>query len=162
MSIRDTLLEIAGKENFSDRPEDMDAYASDYSLVPRGTANYLVKLTTTEQVQKVIQLGNENLVPVVPVSSKVHFTGSSIPKQGGIIIDLTGMNKILEIDELNRRIRMEAGVTWKQVYDTLDLKGFRIMMPLLPHPGVPGPWHARRAVCSNPPAWRAAARGSAG
>ena len=134
MSIRDTLLEIAGKENFSDRPEDMDAYASDYSLVPRGTANYLVKLTTTEQVQKVIQLGNENLVPVVPVSSKVHFTGSSIPKQGGIIIDLTGMNKILEIDELNRRIRMEAGVTWKQVYDALDLKGFRIMMPLLPHP----------------------------
>ena len=134
MSIRDKLIEIAGKENFSDKPEAMEAYAADYSLVSRGTANYAVKLKTAEQIQKVIELANKNLTPVVPVSSKVHFNGSSIPKQGGIVMDLTGMDKNLEIDELNRRIRLEAGVTWKQAYEVLDKKGFRIMMPLFPHP----------------------------
>ena len=134
MSTRDKLLEIAGKEKFSDKPEAMDAYAEDYSVVPRGTASYLVKLKTAEQVQKVIELANKQVIPVVPVSSKVHFTGSTIPKQGGIIMDLTGMNKILEIDELNRRIRIEAGVTWKQVCKALEKNGLRIMMPLLPHP----------------------------
>lgn len=134
MSIRDKLLEIAGKTNFFDDPRTIASYATDYSLVPAGKANFVVKLKTAEQLQKVVELANKELVPVVPVSSKVHFTGSAIPKQGGIIADLTGMNKILEIDELNRRVRLEAGVTWSQIYTELDKKGFRIMMPLLPHP----------------------------
>jgi hypothetical protein len=131
---RDKLLEIAGKQNFSDKAEAIEPYTGDYSVVPKGTANYLVKLKTSEQVSNLIKFANEEKLPVVPVSSKVHFTGASIPKQGGIIADVTGMNKILEIDELNRRIRLEAGATWKQVCDALDKKGFRIMMPLLPHP----------------------------
>jgi hypothetical protein len=134
VSIRDKLLEIAGKTNFFDDPKTIATYATDYSLVPAGTANFVVKLKTAEQLQKVVELANKELVPVVPVSSKVHFTGSSIPKQGGIIADLTGMNKILEIDELNRRVRLEAGVTWNQIYTQLEKKGLRIMMPLLPHP----------------------------
>jgi len=134
VSIREKLLEIAGKNNFSDDPKVLEAYATDYSVVPRGMANYVVKVNTAEQVKQIIDLANQTLTPVVPVSSSVHFNGCSIPKQGGIILDLTGMNKILEIDELNRRVRLEPGVTWKQVCEELDKKGFRIMMPLLPHP----------------------------
>lgn len=134
MSIRDKLQEIAGKTSFSNDPKTLFSYTSDYSLVPPGTANYVVKLKKTEQVKQVVDLANEYQIPVIPVSSKIHFTGSTIPKQGGIIIDLSGMNKILEIDELNRRVRLEAGVTWGKIYDALDKKGFRIMMPLLPHP----------------------------
>ncbi len=133
MSIRDSLLEIAGKKNFSDSAESLEAYATDYSLTPRGTANYVMKLKGSAQIQKVITLANEHLMPVIPVSSSVHFNGCTIPKQGGIVMDLTGMNKILEIDELNRRVRIEAGVTWGQLYKELQKKGFRIMMPLLPH-----------------------------
>lgn len=134
MSIRDKLLEIAGKTSFSDEPKTLNSYATDFSLVPSGAASYVVKLKKAEQVKQVIDLANEFQIPVIPVSSKVHFTGSTIPKQGGIIVDLSGMNKILEIDELNRRVRLEAGVTWGKIHDALDKKGFRIMMPLLPHP----------------------------
>ena len=134
MTIRGKLLEIAGESNFSDDPKVLGSYSSDYSLVPPGKGNFVVKLKKADQVKKVVDLANKNLIPVVPVSSKVHFTGSSIPKQGGIILDLSAMNKVLEIDELNRRVRLEAGVTWGQIYRELDKKGFRIMMPLLPHP----------------------------
>ncbi len=133
MSIRDSLLEIAGKKNFSESAATLEAYATDYSLTPRGVANYVVKLKDAEQISKVITLANEHLMPVIPVSSSVHFNGSTIPKQGGIIMDLTGMNKILEIDGLNRRVRIEPGVTWDQLHKALKKKGFRIMMPLLPH-----------------------------
>jgi FAD/FMN-containing dehydrogenase len=134
MDIRDRLLEIAGKTNFTDSPKSLDVYAEDYSLVPRGTANYAVKLKKDTQIKKVIDLANERLMPVVPVSSKVHFTGSTIPKQGGIIMDLSGMNQILEIDKLNRRVRIEAGVSWGQLHKELDKTNCRIMMPLFPHP----------------------------
>ncbi len=134
MSIREKLAEIAGPKNFSDSPASLESYAADFSLTPKGKANYVVKLKNAEQIQEVIKLANENLMPVVPVSSKVHFNGCTIPKQGGIIMDLTGMNKIHEIDELNRRVRIEPGVTWEQLYKELAKKGLRIMMPLLPHP----------------------------
>jgi hypothetical protein len=92
----------------------------------------VVKAGDVQEVQKVIQFANNHLIPVVPTSSSVHFHGASIPRQGGIVLDLTRMNRILEIDELNRKVRIEAGVTWGQLTDELGKKGFRMIMPLLP------------------------------
>jgi len=134
METRDKLLEIVGRENFSDEPKTLDAYSKDFSLAPSGVPNYVVKPKDAQEVQQVIQLANENLIPVVPVSSPVHFHGATIPKQGGIILDLTRMNRVLEVDEFNKRVRVEAGVTWEQLTSHLGKKGFRMIMPLLPHP----------------------------
>jgi hypothetical protein len=134
MSIRDKLIKILGSENFSDNPKVLESYSKDFSIVPAGMPNYMVKPGDTAQVAKVVQLANKELIPVIPVSSAVHYNGASIPKQGGIMVDLTRMNKILEIDELNRRVRIEPGVTWQQLVTQLDKKGLRITMPLLPHP----------------------------
>ena len=134
MSIKQKLLEIAGSSSFSDDPEVLGRYSKDFSLLPPGLPDYVVKPKDVQQVQKVIQLANENLIPVVPVSSGAHFHGATIPKRGGIILDLSGMNQVLEIDELNRRVRIEAGVTWEQLTKALGKKGFRMIMSLLPHP----------------------------
>jgi FAD/FMN-containing dehydrogenase len=112
----------------------LETYSTDYSVVPSGMPNYVVKATTTGQVEEILKLANEYVIPVVPVSSQTHFNGSSIPRQGGIILDLSSMNKILEIDELNRRVRVEPGVTWEKLNKELGKRGFRMMMPLLPHP----------------------------
>ena len=134
MSIRDKLIKIVGTANFSDKPEVLESYSKDFSIVPAGLPNYVVKPKTAEEVQKVVQLANKELIPVVPVSSTVHYNGGAIPKQGGIIVDMARFNKILEIDELNKRVRLEAGVTWKQLIPELEKKNMRITMPLLPHP----------------------------
>ena len=134
MNLRDKLLEIVGSNNFSDDPEALDTYSKDFSLIPPGVPSYVVKPKEAEEVQRVIKFANEHLIPVVPISSWVHFHGATIPKQSGIILDLTRMNRILEVDELNRRVRMEAGVTWEQITSQLAKRGFRMIMPLLPHP----------------------------
>jgi hypothetical protein len=133
MSIREKLIEIVGVKNFSDDPEVLRKYSSDFSLVPSGMPNYLVRPKDAIEIQKVIKVANEQLLPVVPVSSRVHFNGSTIPKQGGIILELSRLNRVLEIDEANRRVRIEAGVTWGQLTEALEKKGFRMIMPLLPH-----------------------------
>ena len=79
-----------------------------------------------------VRFCNENHIPVVPVSSKVHFFGATIPKEGGLVLDLTRMNKILEIDPDNRRVRFETGVSWDQLTQALKKEGFRVIMPLTP------------------------------
>jgi FAD/FMN-containing dehydrogenase len=134
VSIKQKLLETVGAERFSDAPEVLEAYSRDFSLAPKGAPDYVVKPKDAQQVQKVIKLANEHHLPVVPVSSGAHFHGATIPKRGGIVLDLSGMSQILEIDELNRRVRVEAGVTWEQLSGALGKKGFRMIMPLLPHP----------------------------
>jgi hypothetical protein len=134
MSIKEGLMKLVGPENFTDDPEVLKAYSTDFSLAPPGTPNYVVKTKKTEEVHQVVQFANEHSIPVVPISSGAHFYGTTIPKQGGIILDLTGMKQIFEVDALNKRVRIEAGVTWEQLTIELEAKGFRIIMPLLPHP----------------------------
>jgi len=134
VSVKQRLLKLVGSDRLADDTETLEGYSKDFSLVPPGVPNYVIKPKDAQEIQQVIKFANENLIPVVPVSSKVHFYGATIPKQGGIVLDLSGMNKVLEIDELNKRVRIEVGVTWEQLTGVLGKKGFRMIMPLLPHP----------------------------
>ena len=135
MSIREKLSEIVGSGNFSDDPNVLGGYATDSSLTPPGAASYVAKPKDAEEVAKIIRLANESAIPVVPVSSDVHFNGATIPKQGGIVLDLARMKKVLEIDVDNRRVRIEPGVKWQQLTDELEKQGMRMIMPLLPPAG---------------------------
>lgn len=132
MGVRQELLDIVGVKGFSDAPKVLGDYSSDFSVVPRGMPDYVVTPKDVQEVHKIVELANENKVPVVPSSSKIHFHGATIPKQGGIVVDLSRMNQILEIDGKNRRVRIEAGVTWGQLTSKLRKKGFRMIMPLVP------------------------------
>lgn len=133
MQIKSELAKIVGKEYVSDSMKEREKYSRDYSLLPPGIPDAVVWPESSEEVGKVVTWANEKNIPVVPVSSKVHFHGCSIPKQGGVVVDLSRMNRILEIDTDNRLARFEAGVTWRQLCAELAKKGHRVIMPLLPH-----------------------------
>ncbi len=134
MQIKNELAKIVGKEYVSDSKEELLKYSKDESLLPSGTADAVVFPGSSEEVGKIVTWANEKNIPVTPVSSRVHFHGCSIPKQGGVVVDLKRMNKIFEIDLDNRLVRFEAGVTWAQLVAALKEKGMRVIMPLLPHP----------------------------
>lgn len=130
MSLINELEKLVGKA--SDNPADLEAYTKDMSLCPEGYADAVVWPNSTEEVSAVVKYAYENNIPVVPVSSQTHMYGASIPKQGGIVIDMKNMNKILEIDLKHKFVRFQPGVTWKQLYEELDKVGARFMMPLTP------------------------------
>jgi FAD/FMN-containing dehydrogenase len=126
------LAKIVGKENVSDAESVLLKYSSDHSLVPPGMPDCVVWPTSSEQVSEVLKWSSKNNVPVVPVSSQIHFNGGAIPREGGIVLDLSKMNKILEIDQDLKKVRIEAGVTWGQLTGELAKQGMRALMPLLP------------------------------
>ncbi len=133
MGMKDELEKIVGKENVSAAVKDRRQYSQDMSLLPPGMPEYVAKPKNAEEVSAIVKLCNKKNMPVVPVSSKVHFHGCTIPKQGGVVVDLCRMNKVFEIDADNRRVRFEPGVTWKQLTEELEKNGFRVIMPLAPH-----------------------------
>ncbi len=132
MDTRSRLARIVGPEHVSDDPGHLQVYATDFSYYPSGAPNYAVKPANSEEVSEIVKFCNEKNLPVVPCSSKVHFYGATIPKEGGLVLDMTGMDKILEIDRDNRRVRFEAGVSWQKLTTVLKNEGFRVIMPLTP------------------------------
>ncbi len=133
MSIKNKLIDLLGSNRVSDSPETLDAYRTDYSLSSPGTALCVVCPNDNKEIVSIVTLANESGTPITPVSSRVHFTGAALPKQGGIVVDMKNMNKIWNLDERNRKITVEPGVTWNQLYPVLAEKNLMVCSPMLPH-----------------------------
>ncbi len=134
MDIKTRLVEIVGAEYVTENADLLKAYSADFSLTPPSLPSYVAQPGSTEEIQETVKLANEHMMPVIPSSSGVHFYGCTIPTQGGIVLDLRRMNRILEIDTENRRVRIESGVTWAQVQAELRQVDGMVVSPLLPHP----------------------------
>lgn len=127
------LANIVGPDYFTDDTDTLEKYSKDYSLVRPRRPNCVVYAKDTDEVQKVVKYANDRSIPITPRSSSIGFYGAGIPGEGGVILDLTRMNKILEIDEKDRRVKVEPGVTWSQLQKELEKYGMMVCNPLLPH-----------------------------
>ena len=91
-----------------------DAISDDYSHDEMGgissKPSVLVKVRSTEEVSAIMKYANENLIPVVARGSGTGLVGASVAVEGGIMLETTGMNKILELDEENLTVTVEPGV----------------------------------------------------
>ena len=134
MSLTARLTEIFGKERVRDDEGTLLRYAQDQSFSPRRMPGYVVFAETVEEVQRLLKLANETGTPVVPFSSGLNFHGAALPDQGGIILDMSRMNRILHVDEKNWFAVVEPGVTYEQLQGELMRRGFRIMVPFGVHP----------------------------
>jgi FAD/FMN-containing dehydrogenase len=134
MAIKEELVGIVGADNVSDDAEKLKLYSKDNSLNAPSMPSYLVKPKNADEIHKIVLLANKNKLPIVPCSSGIHFNGDTIPVKGGIILDLSRLNKILAIDTRNRMARVEPGVTWAQLQPELAKHDMMAIAPLLPHP----------------------------
>ncbi|MGH4123582.1 MAG: FAD-binding oxidoreductase [Clostridium sp.] len=75
----------------------------------------LVEVLTTDEVSKIMKYAYENMIPVVARGSGTGLVGASVPIFGGIMINMSRMNKILEIDEENLTLTLEPGVLLMEI-----------------------------------------------
>lgn len=117
------LIEIVGEENFTDTLEELVPYSYDASVnVQR--PNSVVWPESTEQVSRIVAFANEQKVPVVPRGAGTSLSGGVIAINGGIIIDLSRMNRILEISIEDRYALVQAGVVCDDLNRKLAKHGF--------------------------------------
>lgn len=111
------LEDIVGEENVTDDEEVLWAYARDqnWPFVPPMRPDYVVRPQSREEVQAVMRLAYRERIPVIPYSAGINVRGLCIPTQGGIILDMRKMNRILEINTEMMACIIEPGVTIAQL-----------------------------------------------
>lgn len=134
MIFKKKLCDLIGPIHVINSGSDLKGFSNDCSPFSGVSPSYLVRPGNSDEVRSVIRLANQENIPVIPVSSGIHFDGTTLPSQGGIILDLGRMNRIIEVDVRNRRARIEPGVRWGQLQDHLKNMGMVAMNPLFPHP----------------------------
>lgn len=128
------LVDIVGNANVSDDAQTLDAFSKDISFVNQTRPAYVVKPQTAAQVKQLVKLANDTLTPLVPVSSgPPHFRGDTVPSTGGaVVVDLSGMKKIVFVDRPRRVAMVEPGVTFGELIPAAEKEGIRLNMPLMP------------------------------
>ena len=128
------LTKIVGAASVSDKAAALDEYASDMSFVNKLRPEYVVKVKKTADIEKLVKFANRTNTPLVPVSSGApHFRGDTVPGVGGaVIVDLSGMKKIIRVDRYNRVVMFEPGVTFGELIPAVTKEGLRLNMPLMP------------------------------
>lgn len=108
-NIAKNISEIVGEGNVTTSLVDLIAYSSDASI-DSGMPNIVVWPTSTEQISKIVKLANKYRFPIIPRGSGTGLSGGAVPKYGGVILDLSRMNKILEINTQDLQVLVEVGV----------------------------------------------------
>jgi FAD/FMN-containing dehydrogenase len=130
----DSLIEILGKENVIEDAKMLEAYSKDESFTHPLKPRLLVKVKNVAQVQELVQWANQTNTPLVPISSGFpHFRGDTVPSTpGAVMVDLSGMKKIIHVDPRNRMVIVEPGVTYTQLQPELAKAGLRLSSPMAP------------------------------
>ena len=98
-------------------------YLSDALGRRTGTADALVFARSTEEVSGVLRYANENGIPVTPRGAGTNLVGSTIPLFGGIILDVSRMNRVLELDCDTMTITVEPGMLLKDLQAYVEEHG---------------------------------------
>ncbi len=118
-----SLIQAVGKEAVLCTPEDLAVYSYDGTFA-EGKPDVIVLPETTEQVSRVVHLASDAGVPIVPRGMGSGLAAGSIPiPGGGIILCLTRMNHILEIDTQNATVWAEAGVVTANLQAEVEKHG---------------------------------------
>jgi len=105
----DALNRLVGKENVLSALEDRICYAYD-GTKQKYVPDVVVRPRSTRHVSDVLRFANEQEIPVYPRGAGSGLTGGAVPVQGGIVLDFTHMNKILEIVPEDLTATVEPGV----------------------------------------------------
>ena len=108
-TVIEELKSIVGSENVLSGKEECLDYSYDGTLLTHA-ADAVVFVTKTEEVVDIMKLANKHLIPVIARGAGTNLSGGTIPHKGGIIINITRMNRVLEIDTQNNLAVVEPGL----------------------------------------------------
>jgi len=131
-AVVEKLKDIVGKENVLTQKIDLLTYSYDATAdMPRQMPDVVVMPSSTEEVQKIVNLARENNVALYPRGAGTNLCGACVPLKQGVVVSFQHMNKILEVDAENLTATVQPGVIIQDLNNAVAKHG--LMYP--PDPG---------------------------
>ena len=128
----EVLTRVVGADNVLIEAYDLDRYSAD-ALSPwrafgaeaafEKIAEVVVRPGSVREVAEVVGLANEWRIPVIPYGGGTGVMGGVLPVEGGMVVDVKRLNRILSISPQDMTATVEAGVVLEDLYDALAEHG---------------------------------------
>jgi len=133
--IKAAFRAAAGPEGFTDNPDDLGAYKTGNLFQSEGKPLCAVMPKDTDQVVGAVKTALDTRADLIPVSSGApRFRGgSAVPEEApAVMVDLSGMKKIVRMDRRNKVAIIEPGVTFGELQAAAKKHRMKVLTPLLP------------------------------
>ncbi len=125
-SITDELRSIVGDEWFLDTPEDLAVYSYD-GFLPEFKPDGVIVPGNRDEISKIMRVANREKINIIPRGAGTNICGSSVAREGGIIMAFHRLNKILEIEPESMCAVVQPGVVNADLQKAVT--GYGLMYP---------------------------------
>ncbi|MGH3089730.1 MAG: FAD-binding oxidoreductase [Rubrobacteraceae bacterium] len=131
MDLKSDLVNLIGDdERVSDNDEALDKHSHDFAYHAPKRPDIVVFPKAREEVRKILRFADENEIPVVPFGEGSSLEGSVVPVRGGISLDFSLMDEVLEVRPDDFIARVQPGVTHGKLNE--ELKEHGLLFPVDP------------------------------
>ena len=123
-NVFEAIENIVGTKYVSDSEPICYSYSMNCDFTLQGIPDIVVKPGSSEEISEILKVANKYGTKIIPRGNGADLTGGAKPiGDGGIVLDVTRMNKILDIDEENRIVTVEVGISWSELCEQLSNVG---------------------------------------
>ncbi len=114
------LENIVSKKYISDSLIVRHAYSRNVDPVLQGVPDIVIRPKDAKEISEILKVANQENIPITPRGGgDCEFGGSKPIGDGGIVLDMKRMNNILNLDEDNLVVTVEAGISWGKLNEYL-------------------------------------------
>jgi glycolate oxidase len=119
----DALRAIVGPEHVLAGEQELLVYECDAYTLEKHPPGVVVLPKSTEEVVAIVKLCAQHKLPIIPRGAGTSLSGAVLAVTGGVMIAMTRMNRILEVDYRNRRAMVEAGCVNAWITNAVKAQG---------------------------------------
>ncbi len=123
MSLTDDLTALLSSEQVSIRPADLARASHDESACPPAFPDVIVWPQTTEDVRRVVRYAYEQALALTARGAGSSLEGNPIPVRGGIVADLSRMDRIVTVHAEDLQVTVQPGIVYNDLNDQLKAHG---------------------------------------
>src|SRR5579871_5819275 len=116
------LRAVLAPDRVMTAPEDIVVYSYDGTWVV-GRPEIVTTPLDSQEVAAVVRVAGDEGIPIVPRGAASGLAGGAVPLFGGIVVNMTRMNRILEIDRVNMTVITQPGVVTATLQSAVEQEG---------------------------------------
>lgn len=122
----DALSTLLGAANVILNSDDLSFYSTDVYRRADVDAAIVIRPGTVDELSAAVRLCTDAGLAVVPRGGGLSYTGGFLPtRANSVIVDMTRLNRIVEVNAEDMYVTVECGATWKSLYEALRPLGLR-------------------------------------